>query len=678
MSQQLPYPAAPGQSDIKSVLSIPAFRRLWNSMAFSSFGDWLGLLASTAFAKQLSGDHYSKANFAIAGVFIARLVPGVLLGPIAGVIADRFERRKLMIVCDILRFGLFFSIPLIGTLTWLYTATVLVEIVTLFWAPAKEASVPNLVPKEKLESANQVSLLAAYGTAPIAGIMFFIIAYIADGISKIGKVNYFSAGDLGLYIDAISFAYTAFIVFKLDVIPRGRASKASINENIGKSLLEGFQFVSSSKVIRGLIVGMLGAFFAAGAVLGLASTFASDLGAGNAAYSILFTSIFVGLAIGITIGPKLLSRFSRRRIFGAALVAASTFLIMVALISNIVLVVFLTIILGAFAGVSWVTGYTLLGSEVSNELRGRTFAFMISLTRVALVLVLTISPIVAAAIGRHEFAFQNVHVIYNGAAITMFIAGIIGWIVGFISYKQMKDRPNISFFADIRAAIRGELTAVRDLNHPSLFIAFEGGEGSGKSTQSKLLKEFLENIGEKVILTREPGGTPLGNKLREILLSKETGNISPRSEALLYAADRAHHVYSIVRPALENGEIVISDRYIDSSIAYQGGGRVLSPSEVGRISRWATESLTPNLTIILDLPAATGISRLEGADRLESEPLNFHERVRQEFLSLAALDPDRYLIIDATLERNLIHKLIVERVSMFPHLKVNQNTKTKS
>jgi dTMP kinase len=152
----LPYPAAPAQSASRNVLAIPAFRKLWQAMAFSSFGDWLGLLASTALAQQLAGGDYAKANFAIAGVFIVRLLPAALLGPFAGVIADRFDRRRLMIICDILRFSLYLSIPIVGNYFWLYTATILVEIVTLFWSPAKEASVPNLVPKLKLESGNCV------------------------------------------------------------------------------------------------------------------------------------------------------------------------------------------------------------------------------------------------------------------------------------------------------------------------------------------------------------------------------------------------------------------------------------------------------------------------------------------------------------------------------------------
>ena len=142
--------------------------------------------------------------------------------------------------------------------------------------------------------------------------------------------------------------------------------------------------------------------------------------------------------------------------------------------------------------------------------------------------------------------------------------------------------------------------------------------------------------------------------------------MSPRAEALLYAADRAHHVYSVIRPALAKGEVVISDRYFDSSIAYQGAGRVLSPGEVARISRWATESLFPTLTIVIDLSAEIGIGRLKSHDRLEAEPLAFHERVRQEFLQIARLDPERYLVVDGTQSIDEIHNEIINRVATLP------------
>ena len=641
-------------------------------MAFSSFGDWLGLLASTALAQQLAGGDYAKANFAIAGVFIVRLLPAVILGPFAGVIADRFDRRKLMVTCDFLRFALYLSIPIVGNYFWLYTATILVEIVTLFWSPAKEASVPNLVPKTKLESANQVSLLASYGTAPIAALVFSILALFSGAVNSIlGNTTPASAADIALYINAISFAFCGYTVWRLKEMPAGPGVNSK-QLSFSRSLIDGFAFIKDSKVIRGLIFGMIGAFFAAGAVIGLARTFVDDLKAGEAAYGVLFGSVFLGLALGISFGPRVFAQFTRRRLFGASLAISGLLLVTLSLVLNLVLAIFITIILGIFSGITWVTGFTMIGMEVEDEVRGRTFAFVQSLIRVSLVLVLAVSPLIAAAIGEHTYSFRTTSVTYNGAAFTMFFAGLIATLVGILSYRHMRDRPNVSLFSDLKSALRGELGAMTGMSIEGVFISFEGGEGSGKSTQTKLLKEWLEKNGEAVLLTREPGGTPLGNQLREILLDNKTGLISPRAEALMYAADRANHVFAKIRPALDKGEIVITDRYFDSSVAYQGAGRVLLPAEVARISRWATESLTPTLTIIMDLPAEIGLARLDSTDRLESEPLAFHERVRQEYLNLANTDPERFMIVDASLSIEQIHEIIIERVSSLKGLKRNQ------
>ena len=668
----LPYPSAPAQSQSRSVLAIPAFRKLWQAMAFSSFGDWLGLLASTALAQQLAGGDYAKANFAIAGVFIVRLLPAVILGPFAGVIADRFDRRKLMVTCDFLRFALYLSIPIVGNYFWLYTATILVEIVTLFWSPAKEASVPNLVPKTKLESANQVSLLASYGTAPIAALVFSILALFSGAVNSIlGNTTPASAADIALYINAVSFAFCGYTVWRLKEMPAGPGVNSK-QLSFGRSLIDGFAFIKDSKVIRGLIFGMIGAFFAAGAVIGLARTFVDDLKAGEAAYGVLFGSVFLGLALGISFGPRVFAQFTRRRLFGVSLTISGLLLVTLSLVLNLVLAIFITIILGIFSGITWVTGFTMIGMEVEDEVRGRTFAFVQSLVRVSLVLVLAVSPLIAAAIGKHTYSFRTTSVTYNGAAFTMFFAGLIATLVGILSYRHMRDRPNVSLFSDVKSALRGELGAMTGMSIEGVFISFEGGEGSGKSTQTKLLKEWLEKNGEAVLLTREPGGTPLGNQLREILLDNKTGLISPRAEALMYAADRANHVFAKIRPALDKGEIVITDRYFDSSVAYQGAGRVLLPAEVARISRWATESLTPTLTIIMDLPAEIGLARLDSTDRLESEPLAFHERVRQEYLNLANTDPERFMIVDASLAIEQIHEIIIERVGSLKGLKRNQ------
>jgi dTMP kinase len=547
---------------------------------------------------------------------------------------------------------------------------ILVECITLFWSPAKEASVPNLVPREKLESANQVSLLAAYGTAPVAAALFTFLSLFTSAINAAFSINV-TAVDLALYANAASFAFAAFVIFNLREIPKGAAAKHSAETGILKSLHEGWQAVSGSKLIRGLIVGMVGAFVAAGAVIGLARTFVGDLGGGEAAYGVLFGAVFTGLALGIALGPKIFAQFSRRRLFGASLTISGAFLVALAAIPNLVLAVFIVVILGAFSGITWVTGFTMLGMEVKDDVRGRTFAFVQSLIRVVLVGVLAVAPLIAAAVGQHTFKFQNTQVSYNGAAVTILIAGLFASLIGFVSYKQMKDRPNVSLWSDVVNAFKGELGSMTGAPTQGIFIAFEGGEGIGKSTQSKLLKAWLEQEGETVVLSREPGGTDLGVEIRKILLSHSTGEISPRAEALLYAADRAHHVYSVIRPALARGEVMISDRYFDSSIAYQGAGRVLEPGEVARISRWATESLFPTLTIIIDLPAEIGLGRLKSKDRLESQPIEFHERVRQEFLQLAALDPERYFIVDGNQSIDETHTEIISRVSQIPTLKRN-------
>ena len=671
MPASLPTPAAPAQDARRGVLAIPAFRKLWNSMLFSSLGDWLGLLATTALAQQLSGGSYATANFAIAGVFIARLLPAVFLGPIAGVIADRFDRRRLMVSVDVMRAGLYISIPIVHTYFWLYTAMILVECLTLFWSPAKEASVPNLVPRDKLENANQVSLLAAYGTAPIAAILFSLLTLLSGAIAAISPLLPSNSVDIALYINALSFLFAAWTIRGLKEIPKGSASKSNKDENVGQSLIQGWKAVSESKIIRGLIIGMVGAFSAAGAVIGLARTFVGDLGGGDAAYGVLFGSVFTGLAIGIAFGPKVFAQFSRRRLFGASLTTSGVFLVLLALISNLVLSVIIVAILGAFSGIAWVTGFTMLGMEVHDDVRGRTFAFVQSLIRITLVAVLAIAPIIAATIGVHRYEFQTIVLNYNGAQITILIAGLIAVLIGSVSYHQMKDRPTVSLWSDILAALQGELGAITGAQSKGIFIAFEGGEGTGKSTQSKLLQKWLEQEGETVVLSREPGGTDLGKDLRKILLGHETGIISPRAEALLYAADRAHHVFSVIRPGLDRGDVVITDRYFDSSAAYQGAGRVLNPSEVARISRWATESLYPTLTILIDVPAEVGLGRLQSRDRLEAEPTEFHERVRQEFLQIAMMDPERYFVVDGSQSVEEIHTQIIARVAELPALKRN-------
>jgi len=199
-----------------------------------------------------------------------------------------------------------------------------------------------------------------------------------------------------------------------------------------------------------------------------------------------------------------------------------------------------------------------------------------------------------------------------------------------------------------------------------LFITMEGGDGSGKTTQIELLTQWCEKAGHSTVVTREPGGTDLGLELREIILHS-TGFIAPRAEALLYAADRAHHIHTVVRPALERGDLVVQDRYLDSSVAYQGAGRVLDPAEIRDLSLWAVEGLLPDITFVLDVPATMAKERQatteRAFDRLEAEALDFHERVRASYLAIAQEFPDRIVVLDGTQEVDVIHADIVQRVA---------------
>jgi dTMP kinase len=331
-------------------------------------------------------------------------------------------------------------------------------------------------------------------------------------------------------------------------------------------------------------------------------------------------------------------------------------------------------VIGAFAGVAWVTGYTLLGLEVPDELRGRTFAFVQTMVRVVLVLVLAVSPLLAAALGRHNLEITDAMALtYNGAAFVFLLAGLLAAGLGVASYRHMDDRRGIPLTDDLVAAFHSEPVGLHGSGpRRGFFIALEGGEGAGKSTQARALAAWLESLGHDVLITFEPGATEVGRRLRSVLLDHPEPvpgydvppppALSARTEALLFAADRAEHVATVVRPALALGHVVISDRYTDSSVAYQGAGRDLAGAEVGRLSRWATDGLQPHLTVLLDLPAADGLARVEAPDRLESEPLAFHERVRDRFLELARRGGARYLVVDGTQPAALVTAAILARL----------------
>jgi dTMP kinase len=195
-----------------------------------------------------------------------------------------------------------------------------------------------------------------------------------------------------------------------------------------------------------------------------------------------------------------------------------------------------------------------------------------------------------------------------------------------------------------------------------VFVCFEGGEGTGKSTQARALSETLTSRGHRTCLTFEPGDTQVGKELRRIVLDPATGELSHRTEVLLYAADKAEHVDTVVLPALERGEVVITDRYVDTTLAYQGAGRALDLAEVERVARWATRDLRPHLTVVLDLDPSHGLDRFVERDRIEGESLDFFTRAREAFLALAAADPEHYLVVDAGRPADEIAEVVLTRV----------------
>ncbi len=637
---------------------------MWIALSLSSLGDWLGLLATSSLATELVRG-YSAKTYALGGVLFVRLLPALVLGPFAGALADRLDRRKSMVICDLVRFVLFVSIPVVGTLTWLFAASFLIEAASLFWIPAKEASVPNLVPRSRLESANQLSLLTTYGSAPVASAVFSAIALLNSALAAAFPFFKTNPVDLALYFNAGTFLFSAGTIFTLKGIGGRRAARVpgeTGSSSLLRDIVDGWRFVGRDKLLRGLIVGMVGGFAAGGTAIALGRVFVDVLRGGNAGYGVLFGTLFVGLAGGMFLGPRLFVGLSRRRLLGLSIFGAGASLTATAVVPNLPLAVFTSLGVGGFAGIAWVVGYTLVGKHVADEIRGRTFAFLYTVMRIVLLAVLAAAPLVAGLIGRHRLHVGEVSIRLDGVTLVLLVSGVLAMAVGVLSYRQMDDRRGVPLWSDLVAAVRGRSAGRGGMSSTGCFVAFEGGEGAGKSTQARLLADELRRRGYDVLVTHEPGATPTGHQLRELLLDPRS-SISPRAEALLYAADRADHVSGVIRPALDAGTIVVSDRYVDSSLAYQGAGRQLSVEEVARLSAWATGGLVPQVTVVLDVRAEEGLARIAlTQDRLEAEPLEFHERVRRSFRSLAARDPGRYLVIDARSPVAEIARLVTEHV----------------
>ena len=674
----MPRNASPGQAPPSrragrarsgdGVLSIKPFRALWVALSLSSLGDWLSILALLALAPSVTpGSNLAKTS-SISGVWVVTLLPALLLGPVAGALADRFDRRITMIVGDVIRGLLFISIPLFPNLTWIYVAKFLAGVASQFWNPAASASIPNLVPKNKLERANQLSQLMTYGTAPIAAVVLVVLGWVATGLGHVGPVFHTNRVDLALYFNGASYFVSAITVYFLRQIGKREHSGRISVPSTAKAIWEGWRFIRHTPVVRGLVIGMLGAFCAAGVVIGLASSYIQyTLKGGSAGFSLVFAMILVGLAVGMGFGSRPFGDFSRRRLFGVTLTASAVPLAMIALVPNLAVVTVFVFLMGVISGTAYPTGFTIVGLEVDDDTRGRVFAFFQSTIQAILLIVIAVAGFVATgfsaaiqAVAGSSNGLRIANVFYGapGDNALLLLSAVLVAVVGITSYRQLDDRKGVPLFEDLVTAVRNEPLHRAPAAPPpdgepapgpaGLFVAFEGGEGAGKTTQARLIGIWLREQGYDVVTTHEPGATKIGMRLRALLLDTTHAGMAARCEALLYAADRAEHVATVIDPALARGALVITDRYTDSSLAYQGAGRGLPTTEIARLNSWATDGRAPDLTVLLDLDPVAGLTRrASSADRLEAEPVDFHRRVRAGFLDLAQAAPDRYLVLDA-------------------------------
>ncbi|MEU9019821.1 dTMP kinase [Actinomadura sp. NPDC048394] len=658
-----PHPAAPQPGASSLSAAAAPFRRLRTALSVSGLGQWLAVPALSAMAVLPADDTTARLR-AVGGVLALLVLPAVLLAPLAGALADRVDRRLALLIADGLRFVVVLTVPLVDALPWTLAASFLVGCLSLLWTPAAAAALPALVsdatvsasaggavvargaPETDLRAdARRSAARAAFGPAPFAALAFALLAVIAN--AALGASH---RADLPLYAAAVLFVVAAALTALVKEVP----ATEPIAVPAPLKLL--FQGPGLDRAGHGLGLAVGGAALAAGAIAAVARVHTGELGGGDAGYGAVLTGLAAGLACGLFLGPRVLGPFSRRRLLGLAVIAAALLLVVAALVRNLVVVAFVTAFLGVAAGAAWSTASAAVRGSDDEAGGERPRAFLRSIALVAALVAVAAVPAVAGALGTHRLDVGDGYDL-DGSMAALLIAAVLALIAGAVAYRRLDDRRGIPLVADLRAALRGEVyVPPSQVAEPEpvrrergVFIAFEGGEGAGKTTQARLAAIWLRDHGYDVITTHEPGATKIGMRLRAMLLDRDTTGLSDRAESLLYAADRADHVANVIRPALERGAIVVSDRYLDSSLAYQGYGRRQPVGDIARVNAWATGGLLPDLTVLLEVPPADGLRRLSApADRIESEPQEFHERVQAGFRALAEADPDRYLVLDAS------------------------------
>jgi dTMP kinase len=376
------------------VFGTKSYFRLWLAQVVSSTGDWIGLLAILAIAAHVSDNSGAAASLVIT----ARVVPGFFLGTIGGVIIDRFDRRKVMVICDIGRASLLLMLPFIDTLFGLVLISFGLEILTLLWGPAKDASVPHIVNEDQLQSANTLSLVASYGTFPLAALVFSLLAALAAWLGSFDPLRGLAVDQeaLALVLDACTFLLSAFIVFHLPIPKFGRENRGpstSWTQPL-RDIREGIHFIAHEPLVRGIIVGLGLGLIGGGAMIPLGPVFAKQGLNGDAAtFGVLMTALGVGAAIGVVLLLLLQRRLPRATVFVFAIMGTGAFLVLAASLTSLFPAALAIGMVGACAGSSYVTGFTALQETVHDELRGRTFATLYTVIRMCLLLSLVVSPL---------------------------------------------------------------------------------------------------------------------------------------------------------------------------------------------------------------------------------------------------------------------------------------------
>ncbi|MBR8743312.1 dTMP kinase [Nocardiopsis sp. MG754419] len=677
MSRSAPL-GAPAEA--QNVLAITPFRRLWVSLSLSSLGDWLSLLALVSLAVIFTSEGSALVQYlVVAAVLTIKLAPAVLLSPLAASVADRLDRRWTMVGGDVLRGLLYVSIPVMGLLVpgfalqWLLIAGLLAEIVALFWTPARDATIVGLVPKRMQGQADRLTLLATYGAAPVAALLFAALASIGNLLGALVPSMADPAADVALYLNAVTFFVAAIVVVRLP-LPKHTVAKSSLSPNrdavLMRALGAGRGAVGTGPLTRGVLIALAVTGAAGGLIIGAGRPHVENLGAGNAGFGVLVAALFLGLGLGLVAAPRVLKQFSRRRFLGLSVILAALSLFFAGAVTDMVLSAVLVFVMGLGAGLTWAIGTRLINVEVEEDRREAAFALLHATGRIALLTAAVLAPIIAGFAGDHEIPLGG-PITYSlyGTGLVLMAGGLVALVLAIVAHRQANtEDPEAGpgLLPELFAALRGvdpRAEEAEESDVPGTFIVLEGGEGAGKSTQVRDLTVWLRDQGFEVLGTRQPGATKLGMRLRGILLDRENSHITDRAEVLLYAADKADHVEQEILPALRRGAVVISDRYVDSLLAYQGAGRDLAVTDVEEISDWATQGLVPDLTVLLDVRPEDGLARLGGpADRIESESTEFHERVRKGFRALAEAHPDRYLVLDANEPREKVAREIQRRV----------------